>query len=84
MARAYVALGDHAAAGHQTLILACRHCERRGRYQIAGLIERYGVEMGLPQLMTVLSADCPLQKSVGIYDRCGIHLPDGVGRPVSL
>jgi hypothetical protein len=25
--------------------------------------------------MTVLSADCPKQQSVSIYDRCGIHLP---------
>ena len=84
MARTYVTLGDHAAAGHRTLILSCRRCPRRGRYNLARLIERYGADMGLPQLMTALSADCPRQQSVGIYDRCGIHLPKGVNGPPAL
>jgi hypothetical protein len=34
LARTYVTLGDRAAAGHQTLILACHHCERHGRYNM--------------------------------------------------
>jgi hypothetical protein len=49
MPRTYVTLGGHAAVGHRTLILACRHCERRGRYNIQRLIERYGADYGLPQ-----------------------------------
>ena len=45
----YVTLGDHAAADHRVLILACRHCPRRGRYRLAGLIDRFGADMGLPR-----------------------------------
>jgi hypothetical protein len=66
---------------YRLLILARRHCERHGRYNIQRLIERYGADMGLPQLMATLAVDCPRQKSTSIYDRCGFHLPEGVNTP---
>src|SRR5215813_13441702 len=75
MTGSYISLGDHAAAGYRTLPVACRRCERRGRYNVRRLIERYGRDYSLHQLMADLSADCPKQQSVSIYDRCGIHLP---------
>jgi hypothetical protein len=42
-----ITLGD-LAGRLQVLRVACRKCERAGRYSVAGLIERYGADMGLP------------------------------------
>jgi hypothetical protein len=75
MLRTYVTLGDHAAAGHQTLILACRHCERHGRYNLCRLIARYGAEMGLPELRKILAAACPKVQAAVMYDQRGVHYP---------
>jgi hypothetical protein len=72
------------ARGGRAPTLACRHCERHGRYNICRLIERHGAEMGLPQLMTTLSADCPHQQPVSIYDRCGFHLPGGINPKLTI
>jgi hypothetical protein len=75
MSRTYVTLGDHAAAGHRVLIIACRHCERRSRYNVQRLIERHGAEMGLPELRTILASACPKVQAAVMYDQCGVHYP---------
>jgi hypothetical protein len=51
-----------------TLSIECEPCGRRGRYNVAKLIELYG-DMKLPELRHVL-ADCPKAKSQSIHDRC--------------
>jgi hypothetical protein len=53
--------------------LACTRCDRRGQYRLAGLIERYGADVRLPDLRTIL-ADCPRQNKFG--DPCGVIFPD--------
>jgi hypothetical protein len=50
------------------LSIECEPCGRRGRYNIARLIEKYG-DMKLPELRHVL-ANCPKAKSFSIHDRC--------------
>ena len=57
------------------LEVSCRHCDRRGRYRVARLIERHGAAMGLPELRRVLSAGCPRWQSVSVYQQCGIYYP---------
>jgi hypothetical protein len=42
--------------------MACRKCERRGRYRVAGLIQRCGVDVSLPELKDIIAADCRRQK----------------------
>ena len=40
------------------LAVLCDRCGRRGRYSVAGLLERHG-DIGLPDLLAVLARDCP-------------------------
>jgi hypothetical protein len=51
-----------------SLSIECEPCGRRGRYNIARLMEKYG-DAKLPELLTVL-ADCPKARSQSVYDRC--------------
>jgi hypothetical protein len=57
------------------LEVACSHCERRGRLNVAGLIERHGANARLPDLREILAADCPRARAVAIHERCGVHYP---------
>ena len=69
-----ITLGD--LNGHVAMLeVACRKCDRRGRYRIAGLIERHSAAANLPDLRNVFAGDCPRINSVSIYDRCGVHYP---------
>ena len=51
-----------------TLSIECAPCGRRGRYNVARLMEQYG-DARLPELLDVL-ADCPKAKAASVYDRC--------------
>ena len=52
-----------------TLSIECRG--RKGRYNVAKLIEQYG-DMKLPDLRYVL-ANCPKSRSFSVYDRCQVR-----------
>jgi hypothetical protein len=56
------------------LAIACDKCERAGAYQAAGLIERWG-DIGLPELLGKLAADCPRRVEGRFYDQCGAFYP---------
>ena len=57
------------------LEIACRRCERHGRYDVARLVARHGAGIDMPDLRRVLSANCPRWKTHSIYDLCGVHFP---------
>ncbi len=69
-----ITLGE-AAEHTEVLTVACSRCERVGKYRPETLIAR-GEDFGIPDLLRMLSDDCPKRKSVAIYDRCGVHCPD--------
>jgi hypothetical protein len=54
-----------------TLSIECEPCGRRGRYNIARLIEKYG-DAKLPELRHVL-ANCPKAHAHSINDRCRVQ-----------
>ena len=58
------------------LTVACSRCERAAKYRLETLIARHGEDFGIPDLLRMLSDDCPKRKSVTIYDRCGVHCPE--------
>ena len=66
--RDYLTLADLLT---ETLSIECEPCGRRGRYNVAKLMEQYG-DMKLPELRHVL-ADCPKAKSQSIHDRCRVR-----------
>jgi hypothetical protein len=55
-----------------TLSIECEPCGRRGRYNVAKLIKKYG-DMKLSELRHVLAADCPRANAARIYDRCKVR-----------
>jgi hypothetical protein len=57
------------------LAVACSRCDRAGRYRLDTLIARHGPDFGIPELLRLLSDDCPKRKSISVYDLCGIHCP---------
>jgi hypothetical protein len=60
---------DLADVREPTVEIVCEPCGRRGRYNVESLIDKYGADMRLPELLTII-ADCPKARSVSIHDRC--------------
>jgi hypothetical protein len=50
--------------------LACEKCGRRGQYRKHTLVERYGTDIRLPDLLVEI-AHCP--RSGAWHDGCGAH-----------
>ena len=67
-----------AAVAERTAVLAvaCTRCDRAGRYRLDALIQRHGPAFSVPELLQVLSADCPKRASISAYDLCGVHCPE--------
>ena len=57
------------------LEVRCTKCDRRGRYRMATLIERYGADFAGPDLREKLSVDCP-KHDAAEYERCDLYFPD--------
>jgi hypothetical protein len=54
-----------------TISIECEPCGKRGRYNVARLMEKYG-DIKLPDLRHVL-ANCPKAQSLSIHDRCRVR-----------
>ena len=57
------------------LEVACSRCERRGRLNVAKLIERHGPDTRLPDLLVILAGDCPRTHALSVHERCGVNYP---------
>jgi hypothetical protein len=66
---------DQVAAHTAVLAVACSRCDRAGRYTLDTLIARHGPGLGIPELLRLLSKDCPKRQSLSAYDLCGVPLP---------
>ncbi len=78
-----VTLDQVRKAGIKMLNVACNHCQRNGRYRVAGLVDRYGEYVVLPNLKNIIAADCPRQRAHSIYDKCGVFFPGPLpGQPL--
>ena len=51
-----------------TLSIVCEPCNRRGRYNVARLVEEHG-DAKLTELLVTL-ANCPKVRSTSVHDRC--------------
>jgi hypothetical protein len=52
----------------------CKMCGRNGRYRKAGLIEKYGNNIRLPDLLALLAGDCDKRTALG-NQGCGAIYP---------
>ena len=57
------------------LEVRCTKCDRRGRYRITTLIERYGADFAGPDLRGKLSEGCE-RHGAAEYERCDLYFPD--------
>jgi hypothetical protein len=55
------------------LAITCSRCDRAGPCRLDALMVRHGPDFGIPELLRLLSDDCPKRKSLSAYDLCGIH-----------
>lgn len=67
-----VAVGDVAARATH-LEVACSRCERRGRYQLARLVQSYGLDFPMTDLGAEL-AGCP-RRNASAHERCDVFFP---------
>ena len=52
----------------------CKKCGRHGRYRKATLIEKYGSDTVLPDLLALLASDCEFRNKLG-NQGCGALYP---------
>jgi hypothetical protein len=57
------------------LRVECTKCDRRGRYHVHKLIEKYGRMGNLMNWREMLNADCP-KRDGRLNDRCDLVCPD--------
>jgi hypothetical protein len=57
--------------------IACRLCGRNDHYRLVSLIQRFGPEADLPDLLALLLSDCLLRQQ-GRSDLCGAGYADSV------
>ena len=58
------------------LRVECTKCDRRGRYSVARLIEKYGRNRNMMKWREMLNADCPKRDVTGLHDRCHLVCPN--------
>jgi hypothetical protein len=67
-----LSLADHPAA---MVRLPSWKCDRSGQYRKATLIDKYGADISLLDLLHRIAANCPKKDALG-NDPCGAHYPD--------
>ena len=54
--------------------IECKKCGRHGRYPMAALIEKYGSDIILPDLLGLIAGNCELRRGLGNRG-CGAIYP---------
>jgi hypothetical protein len=52
------------------LAVSCEPCGRRGRFNVARLIEQHGNDAKLTDLLALLVGDCSKAHVVSVHERC--------------
>ena len=75
MPRTYVVFGD-IEGKLDVLRVECTRCQRKGRYNVRKLIERYGRKGHMMNWREQLSSDCPQRYAPQLHDHCDLICPD--------
>jgi hypothetical protein len=65
---------SHVAAKASHVDVACKRCERRGRYQLAKLVAQLGPDFPMTDLGAEL-ANCPHRREHAHNKRCDVYFP---------
>jgi hypothetical protein len=64
-------------AGKLTMLrIVCDKCHRRGSYNAAKLVKKYGLDAKLFEWSDEITADCPRKQANNFNDFCGARCPD--------
>lgn len=58
------------------LRVECTRCDRKGRYNVAKLIEKHGRRGNLTKWVSDLRGDCPKRDVHALHERCDLICPD--------
>jgi hypothetical protein len=73
--RDYMTFGD-LAGKLKVLRVECRKCPRRGQYNVARLIKKYGRHANSTKWLSDLKGDCPKRDAPQLHERCDLVCPD--------
>ena len=73
MARTYLVFGDIEGT-LDVLRVDCTRCDRKGRYHVHKLIEKYGRKGNMMKWREMLNADCP-KRDGRLTDCCDLICP---------
>jgi hypothetical protein len=59
-----------------TLRVECTKCDRKGRYSVRRLIEKYGRKANMMKWKEQLNGDCPRRDARTLHERCDLIWPD--------
>lgn len=54
---------------NRMIVVRCDECDRTGRYRRETLIERYGPDMLMPDVLAKITESCE-RRGPGVYERC--------------
>jgi hypothetical protein len=74
MPRTYLVFGD-IEDKLDVLRVECTKCDRKGRYHVHKLIEKYGRNGNMSKWTEQLNGDCP-KRDARLHDRCDLICPD--------
>ena len=63
------------AARTAEIEIACRMCPRHGKLHTDRLMQQYGPEMPMPELLRLLAADCPRLRGTDPNKQCDVRCP---------
>ena len=75
MARTYLVFGD-IEGKLNVLRVECGRCGRKGRYNVRGLIGKYGCDGNMMKWKEQLNGDCPKRDAPQMHNRCDLICPD--------
>jgi hypothetical protein len=75
MSRTYLVFGD-IEGKLDVLRVECTRCPRRGLYNVAKLIERFGRDGSMMEWKQQLIGDCPKRDVHALHQRCDLVMPD--------
>jgi hypothetical protein len=73
--RTYLVFGD-IEGKLDVLRVECTKCERKGRYSVRKLIEKYGRKANMMKWKEQLNGDCPRRDAHSMMERCDLICPD--------
>jgi hypothetical protein len=73
--RTYLTFGD-IEGKLDMLRVECTRCQRKVRYSVAKLIEKYGRRTNMMKWREQLNGDCPKRDAHELHGRCDLICPD--------